>query len=163
MTRTGWNRLSVAIGAGGVAAAVLAMTPAIAVPGRTAVPGATTGVKIFSATHSATVVLKHPPSTTLIVKLTVPAGKWALSAKLWGDSVASTTNPTTVVRCALLHGGKFLDVSVFNTPRVSGTSAGVIYLGAVATFTSKATVVMDCDDIGSNAQVHNAELTAIGP
>ncbi len=161
MARTRWNRLSMAIGISGVAVAALATTPTFAASHTSASPAAT-GVKIMSVTHGPTIVLKHPPHTTLIVKLTLPAGKWALSAKLWGDSVPTTPNNNTVVRCALKHGSSFLDVSVFNIPRVGGSSAGVMYLGAVVTLTSKGTVVMDCDDIGSNAQVHNAEMTAIG-
>jgi len=162
MTRTGSKRLLLAIGAGGVAAALLALTPALAEPGRTSAGPAITQVKIMSATHAATVVLNHPPNTTLIVKLTLPVGKWALSAKLWGDSVPATGNNNTVVRCGLQKGSKLLDVSVFNIPRLNGTSAGTLYLGAVVTLTSKSTIVMNCDDIGSNAQVHNAEMTAIG-
>ncbi len=162
MTRTGWNRLSVAIGIGGLTAALLATTPAFAVPGRPSAGPAVTGVHIMSTTHSATIVLNHPPSTTLIVKLTLPAGKWALSGKLWGDSVPTTPNDNTVVRCGLQQGSKILDISVFNIPRVNGTSAGTIYLGAVVTLKATSTIVMNCDDIGSNAQVHNAEMTAIG-
>jgi hypothetical protein len=161
MGRTGWNRLSMAIGIGGIAVAALATTPTFAATHSSASP-AVTGVKIMSVTHGATIVLAHPPNTTQILKLTLGAGKWALSAKLWGDAVPSTANPNTVVRCGLMHGSKLLDVSVFNIPRVSGTSAGVISLGAVITLKATATVVMNCDDIASNAQVHNAEMTAIG-
>ncbi len=161
MARIGWNRISMAIGIGAAAAALLAATPTLAAGHAPASPAAT-GVKIISATHGPTIVLKHPPKTTLIVKLTLPAGRWALSAKLWGDSVPLSANDNTVVRCGLLRGGTILDISVFNIPRVGGTSAGTIYLGAVVTLATKSTVVMDCDDIGSNAQVHNAEMTAIG-
>ena len=162
MMRLWWNRISLAVGVGGLAAALLATTPALGAAGRTPVAPAATGVKIMSATSSATIVLKHPPHTSLIVKLALPAGKWALSGKLWGDSVPATVNDNTVVRCALQHGSKFLDISVFNVPRLNGTSAGTLYLGAVISLSSRSTVVMNCDDIGSNAQVHNAELTAIG-
>jgi len=162
MTRTGLKRLLLAITAGGSAVALLGTTTALAEPGHTSAAQAIYGVKIKSATHAATIVLNHPPNTTLIVKLTVPAGKWALSAKLWGDSVPATTNPNTVVRCGLQIGQKILDVSVFNSPRVLGTSAGVLYLGTLITLRSKSTIVLNCDDIGSNAQVHNAEMTAIG-
>jgi hypothetical protein len=161
MMRTGWNRLSIAMGIGGVAVAALATTPTFAATHRSASP-AVTGVRIMSVTHGPTIVLAHPPNTTQILKLTLPAGKWALSAKLWGDSVPSTANANTVVRCGLAHGSKLLDISVFNIPRASGTSAGTIYLGAVITLKATATVVMSCDDISSNAQVHNAEMTAIG-
>jgi len=161
MKRTGWNRLSMAIGIGGVAVAALATTPTFAATHSSASP-AVTGVKIVSVTHGATIVLAHPPNTTQVLKLTLPAGKWALSAKLWGDSVPATANSNTVVRCGLQRGSKLLDVSVFNIPRSSGTSAGALYLGAVVTLKVQATVVMNCDDISSNAQVHNAEMTAIG-
>jgi hypothetical protein len=165
MTRTVVKRLLLAIAAGGSAVALLATTTALAEPSHTSAGQAIDKVKIMSAGHAATIVLAHPPNTTLVVQLKVPAGKWALSAKLWGDSVPGSTNPNTVVRCGLQIGSKILDVSVFDSQRPatsSGTSAGALYLGAVTTLHSPRTVVLNCDDIYSNAQVHNAEMTAIG-
>jgi len=164
MSRIGWNSLSVAIGVGGVVAAVLAATPSVAVAGRTPTGPAITGPTILTARHSATLILAHPPSSTQVLKLTLPAGKWALSGKLWGDSVPSTVSSNTLVRCALVHGTTLLDVAVFNIPRIGGvTSAGSLAYGAVVTLKAKGTVALLCDDFNSNAQVHDAELTAVGP
>src|SRR5215471_12390606 len=139
--RINWNKVSLAIGAGGIVAALLATTPALGAAGRSPAGPAVTGVVIKSVTRGGPVLLAHPPGTTVVLKLRLPAGKWALSAKLWGDSAPATTGANTLVRCALKHGGTFLDVSAFNIPRIgSVTSAGVLYLGAVASFRSRATV-----------------------
>jgi hypothetical protein len=164
MGRNVWNRLSVAIGVGGLAVAALAAAPTLAQARRTTAGPAITGPTIISVRHSATQVLAHPPSTSQVLKITLPAGRWALSGKLWGDSVPSTTGANTLVRCALLHGATFLDVGVFNIPRIGNvTSAGSLAMGAVVTLKAKGTVVWDCDDLNTNAQVHDVELTAIGP
>jgi hypothetical protein len=163
MSRFNWNKLSLAIGAGGVVAALLATTPALGAAGRTPAAPALTGVVIKSVTNGGPVALAHPPFTTQVLKLSLPAGKWALSAKMWGDSVPQTTGTNTLVRCSLKHGGTFLDVSAFNIPRIGGvTSAGVIYLGAVVSLKATGTVVVFCDDLNSDAEVINAEMTAIG-
>jgi hypothetical protein len=151
--------------------AVTLVTSAGASSAKDIVANSTPTMKILSTAHDATIVLRHPPATTSIVHLNLPTGRWVLTGKLWGDSVPSTSNPNTVVRCSLdLWNGvsqQILDVSVFNAmrPTPNGTSAGVMYLTAVvsvAPIPSVHTVTMHCDDIYSNAQVHNAKLVAIG-
>jgi hypothetical protein len=153
-----WSRGAAAVAAGGVLAAIMATTPAF---GNNS-PAATTP-KILVAGHPGTIKLKN--ANIVIVSLKVPAGKWLLSAKLWADSQSAKPTSNIVVGCSMFTGGKFLDNSAFNTPKVGGaggTAAGVEDLTAVINIHSKATITLRCDDFGSMAQSHSAVLTAIG-
>jgi hypothetical protein len=150
--------LVVALGAAGIFAAVTAttLTPAIGV-------GPATPAPIHSVRNNGPVNLKNGDTT--LVNLTLPAGQWLISGKVWADSQANQSNTNTVVGCHLGKGGGSLDSSAFNTPKVGGaggSSAGVIALQAVVRIKSTATISLQCNDFGSNAIAHNVVLSAVG-
>jgi hypothetical protein len=159
MNRSRWS-LAAVIGAGGLAAAIMATTPALGVNSSTA-SGST--VKIVSATQPATVVVANSIQT--IVTLTVPAGHWLISSKLCADSVPATAATNTMIGCAITKGGNppLLDNTIVNIPKTAAnTSAGVVDLSAVIKLLSPATIVVKCADFNTQVQTHNAVLTAIG-
>jgi hypothetical protein len=150
--------LVVALGAAGIFAAVTAttLTPAIGV-------GPATPAPIHSVRNNGPVNLKNGDTT--LVNLTLPAGQWLISGKVWADSQANQSNTNTVVGCHLGKGGGSLDSSAFNTPKVGGaggSSAGVIALQAVVRLKSTATISLLCNDFGSNAIAHSVVLSAVG-
>lgn len=160
MKHSKWSLAAAVIGAGGLAAAITATTPALGVNRNTA-SGST--VKIVSATHPATIVVANSIKT--IVSLTVPAGHWLISGKLWADSVPATSTPNTMIGCAITKGGSppLLDNTIVNIPKTAAsTSAGVVDLSAVIRLLSPATIVLKCADFNTQVQTHNAVLTAIG-
>jgi len=160
MKRSRWSLAAAAIGAGGLAAAIMASTPALGVNSSTAT-GST--VKILSATHPGTVVVSKTIKT--ILRLKVPAGHWLLSGKLWADSVPATSTTNTMIGCAITKGGvpPLLDNTIVNIPKTAaGTSAAVVGLSAVVRLRAPATIVLKCADFDTQVQTHNAVLTAIG-
>ncbi len=155
-----WTLAAAVIGAGSVAAAIMATTPALGVSASTA-SGST--ARILSATRPATVVVAKTVKT--IVKLRVPAGHWWISGKLWADSVPATSTTNTMIGCAITKGGNppLLDNTIVNVPKTAfNTSAAVVDLSAVIRLRSPATIVLKCADFDSQVQTHNVVLTAIG-
>jgi hypothetical protein len=160
MKRSKWSLAAAVVAAAGLAAAIMATTPALGANSSTA-SGST--VKIVSATHSATVPVINSIQT--IVTLKVPAGHWLVSGKLWADSVPATATTNTMIGCAITKGGSapLLDNTIVNIPKTAaGTSAGVVDLSAVIRLLSPATIVLKCADFDTQVQAHNAVLTAIG-
>ena len=152
------NRIALAVGAAGALAAIVTATttPAFGVDAGGSPP-------IVSASRVGPVALNN--TNLKLVSITLPAGKWLITGKMWADSVAAQSTPQTVVGCSIFEGSKFLDASAFNTPKVSGpggTSAGANVVTAVISPKSKTTISFHCDDFGSHANAHNVMLTAIG-
>jgi hypothetical protein len=152
------NKIALAVGAVGILAAVVTATttPALGITSATPAP-------IIAAKKSGPITLNN--SNMTLVTITVPAGRWLVTGKMWADSTPSTPTINTVVGCSIFVGGAFLDNSAFNTPKVGGaggTTAGVNVVSAVINLSGKATVSFRCDDFGSHAMAHSVVLTAIG-
>jgi hypothetical protein len=159
MNASARNKIALAVGAAGILAAVVTATTTPAL----GITTATTFAPIVSAKKNGPIALNNSNQT--LVTMTVPAGKWLVTGKMWADSVASTPTTNTVVGCSIFKGSAFLDNSAFNTPKVGGaggTSAGVNVVTAVITLSAKATISFRCDDFGSQAFAHSVVLTAIG-
>jgi hypothetical protein len=140
--------------------AVAAVSPALGVSGTA---GSGSAVRILSARRTAPVAITNGVQN--VVHLTVPAGRWLVTGKLWADSAPLTATLGTTVGCSLLKAGNpaFLDNSIFNVPKATGdTAAGVIYLNAVIRVTTTITIFLRCADFGSEIETHNVVLTAIG-
>ncbi len=163
MRKNSWNRAAVAAGACGAAALVLSLSlasaPALGASGSGA---SSSAIQIRSARVAGPVKLSTVNKT--IVSLSVPAGRWLISGKMWADSTASPT-VNIVVGCSVFSGSKLLDTSAFQSPKVGGsggTAAGVNVVSAVVTVKHATTITFRCDDIGSGAQAHSVVLTALG-
>lgn len=152
------NRIAVAVGAVGALAAIVTSTTTPAFGAAAAGPP-----PIVSAGRVGPIALNGTNLTLVTVRL--PAGKWLITGKMWGDSVAAQSTTNTVVGCSIFAGSRFLDASAFNTPKVGGaggTAAGVNVVTAVISLRSRTTVSFHCNDFGSHANAHNVMLTAIG-
>ncbi len=162
MRKNSWNRAAIAAGTCGAAALVISLSLA-AVPALGASNSATSsGIQIKSAQVAGPVKLSSVNKK--LVSLSLPAGRWLISGKMWADSTTSTTT-NIVVGCSLFNGSKYLDNSAFNAPKVGGaggSSAGVNVLSAVVTLKHKSSISFRCADFGSGAQAHSVVLTAIG-
>jgi hypothetical protein len=164
MRKNSWNRSVIAAGACGTAIAAIISSSLAATPALGASNSATsTAIQIKSAAAAGPVKLAN--ANKKLVSLSLGAGHWLLTGKMWADSTPSTTTGT-VVGCSLFNGTKFLDNSAFNTPKVggaSGSAAGVNVVTAVLTLKHNSSISFRCDDFGSGAQAHSVVLTAIGP
>jgi hypothetical protein len=162
MRKISWNRAAVAAGTIGATAVVISLSLAAA-PALGASNGASAiSVQIRSAQVAGPIKLSSVNSK--LVSLSLPAGRWLISGKMWADSTASTTT-NIVVGCSLFNGSKYLDNSAFNSPKVggsSGSSAGVNVLSAVVTLKHTSSISFRCSDFSSGAQAHSVVLTAIG-
>ncbi len=162
MRKNSWNRAAVAAGACGAAALVISLSLAASPAFGASSNASSSAVQIKSAHVTGPVKLSNANKT--LVRLALGSGRWLISAKMWADSTPSTS-ANIVVGCSVFNGGKLLDTSAFQSPKVGGsggTSAGVNVVSAVVTVKHKATISFRCDDFGSGSQAHSIVLTAIG-
>lgn len=158
MNSTTRNRLALTVGAAGLLAAIMttAMSPALGI-------NATSAAPIVSKARPGPIALNSTDQTLVTIK--VPAGKWLISAKMWGDSVPSQSTTTAGVGCSIWKGGTFLDNSAFNVPKVGGaggSAAGANAMSAVVTLHVTATIAFKCTDFGTDVNAHQVVLSAIG-
>lgn len=159
MTSKVWTRFAAAGGALGVLAAVLtaATGPAQGVGSSTAVP-------ILEASKGGPVALNNTDQT--LVSLSLPAGRWLITGKMWADSITPSSTTTIVVGCSIWKGSKFLDSSAFNMNKIGtgtgATAAGVNVVSAALTLRARSAIRFKCDDFGSMANAHSVVLTAVG-
>jgi hypothetical protein len=152
------NKLAVAVGATGALAAIAttAVTPAFGSAIASPAP-------ILLTRNTGPVTLQNGDTT--LVQLQLPAGKWLVTAKMWGSSVPGSATTNTVVGCHIGEGSTALDSSVFNTPKVGGAggdAAGVNVDNAIVTLHTTTTITFQCNDFGSQAVAHDITLSAVG-
>jgi hypothetical protein len=155
MTAKGWNRIALGFGALSVLAAIMttATSPALGISPSVSAP-------VLSARNNGPVTLNSTDQK--LVSLKVPAGHWLISGTMWADSQPAQSTTNTVVGCSIWNGSKFLDNSAFNTPKVSGSSAGVNVLSAAVRLSTRSTITFKCSDFGSDAVAHSVVLSAVG-
>jgi hypothetical protein len=141
----------------GAAAGMAATLLAVVTPASGAV---TSHTRIHVARGKAEVGLGNGDKT--LVRLTLPAGHWLITAKMWADSANTDPPGHTVVGCHLAKGGAVLDSSAFNLPGGGGSVGGVNFDIAAVTLHSRATISFQCNDFGSIAVAHGAVLSAVG-